>query len=80
MLQQGQEKQYKAVHRSIGKKDLNQPTITSPNVYKNRFIHSMYKYFILVPDFKFREEASSGGGGGGGDTNNSRSKDDEAIV
>ena len=55
----GGDKQYKAAHidGSIGgKKANNKPTIVNPESYRDRFLQSMYKYFILVPDFRYRPE------------------------
>ena len=59
----GGDKGYKAAHASIigtgsmgGKKANNKPTIVNPESYRDRFLQSMYKYFILVPDFKYRPE------------------------
>ena len=58
----GGDKEYK--HASIigtgsmigGKKANNKPTIVNPESYRDRFLQSMYKYFILVPDFRYRPE------------------------
>ena len=53
----GGDKEYKAAHESIGgKKANNKPTIVNPESYRDRFLQSMYKYFILVPDFRYRPE------------------------
>ena len=59
----GGDKEYKAAHASIigtgsigGKKANNKPTIVNPESYRDRFLQSMYKYFILVPDFRYRPE------------------------
>ena len=59
----GGDKGYKAAQASIigtgsmgGKKANNKPTIVNPESYRDRFLQSMYKYFILVPDFKYRPE------------------------
>ena len=53
----GGDKEYKAAHESIGgKKASNKPTIVNPESYRDRFLQSMYKYFILVPDFRYRPE------------------------
>ena len=37
------------------------PTVVSPNLYMERFKEAMYKYFILVPDFWYREPATAAG-------------------
>jgi hypothetical protein len=39
-----------------GRKASNKPTIVNPESYRFRFIESMVKYFILVPDFGYRPD------------------------
>jgi len=39
--------------------DRRQPTIVSPNIYSARFKEAMYKYFVLVPDHSFVDQAVS---------------------
>ncbi len=58
---QSGDKEYKAAQANMaaaaggGKRANNKPTIVSPESYMLRFIESMYKYFILVPDFSYEE-------------------------
>ncbi len=36
-----------------------QPTIVSPNLYRDRFREAMYKNFILLPDFSYKDPATA---------------------